>query len=60
MSRKLPLALVAAALVATACSVAPTIPSEPAAPARLDETPPPPDTTKKCGGMLGSGTVVPC
>lgn len=59
MSKKLSFVLVAAALATTACSSAPTGPSGPDAPARLDETPPP-DTTKKCGGMLGSGTVVPC
>jgi ABC-type glycerol-3-phosphate transport system substrate-binding protein len=59
MSRKLSLALVAAALVVAACSPAPTGPSGPDAPARFDDDPPP-DTIKKCGGMLGSGTVVPC
>jgi len=63
MTRKLLIAVLAASslLAAAACSSAPTEPSATEAPTlkpRLDETPPPQDTTKRCGGMLGSGTIV--
>ena len=63
MNRKLLIAvLTASTLAAAACNSAPTEPSATEAPTlkpRLDGTPPPPqDTTKRCGGMLGSGTIV--
>ncbi len=62
-TRKLLLAVIATASMATACtSAAPTEPSATEARAlkpSLDEVvPPPQDTTKRCGGMLGSGTIV--
>jgi hypothetical protein len=64
MTRKLLIAVIAAASMAAACTSAPTEPSVTEARAlepRLDEVAPPPqDTIKRCGGMLGSGTVVAC
>jgi len=63
MHRKLIIAVIAAASMSAACtSAAPTEPSSTEASVlkpRLDEvSPPPQDTTKRCGGMLGSGTIV--
>ncbi|HET7230882.1 MAG TPA: hypothetical protein VFJ16_12810 [Longimicrobium sp.] len=61
MRRTLSLALVAAALSLTAAACAAPSPTESRRPdVRRDEdpTPPPTDSTKKCGGMIGSGTFV--
>ena len=63
MHRKLIIAVLAAASLTAACnSAAPTEPSATTEAStlkpHLDEAPPLPDTTKRCGGMLGSGTIV--
>ncbi|HEX8829829.1 MAG TPA: hypothetical protein VF705_01630 [Longimicrobium sp.] len=57
MRRTLSLALVAAALALTAAACAGPGPTESRRPdVRRDGDPQ--DTVKKCGGMIGSGTVV--